>query len=158
MPHKQLTVVLQGSSSLGGGAALAIEDTGGVGALADLCERLASEHFDIVAIGGADTGPGSGVTLLVEPDEGDDESRLRDILNGRYAYAYADALHLSLPDEPGTLAKVARAFADKNISIDAIVVVDKEGGRAHVALATNNPGRAREIANKIFPDSVLPPD
>jgi hypothetical protein len=144
MPHKQYMVVLSGGSER-------FDAAGSVGSLADFTERVAKAGFNIVAIGGADTGPGSAISVLLEPDDtAEDEARLRDLLNERYRYWVADAVHLTLPDEPGALARLARKYADAKISIDGIVILNRTGGKATISLATNNPLRAEQKAAELF--------
>ena len=148
MPHKQYLVVLNGGSERTGGLDGRAPS---VGSLADFTERVAKAGFNIVSIGGADSGPGSAISVLLEPDEtAEEEARLRDTLNGRYRYSVADAVHLTLPDQPGVLAKLARKYADANISIEGIVILDRTDGQATISLATNNPLRAEQKAAELF--------
>ncbi|GAG34606.1 unnamed protein product, partial [marine sediment metagenome] len=55
------------------------------------------------------------------------------------------AVILQLKDEPGQLAKISRMLANAKVNINAVRVLDKEGGETTVAVETSNPTRTRDI-------------
>ncbi len=49
-----------------------------------------------------------------------------------------------LEDQPGTLARTARALADAGVNLTGLLIVQSMGDRARLAFAVDDPVKARE--------------
>ena len=97
---------------------IALEDR--VGALADVCEKLAANGVDIKAIS-ADGG--HGVRLVTS-----DEKTTRDLLQKtKLIFSESDVISLQLLDRPGELAKVSRLLAKEKVNIQSAYILGGNG-------------------------------
>ncbi len=110
------------------------------GSLANICETLARNAINILAI----STDGSGVIRVVT----EDENSTRDILKkNNFRFDEAEILPVRLIDRPGELGKVARQLAKANVNVDAVYILDKdkENKTTEVALKVNDLKKAREV-------------
>ncbi|MEM5814597.1 MAG: hypothetical protein QXD77_02170 [Candidatus Aenigmatarchaeota archaeon] len=97
---------------------IALEDR--VGALADVCEMLATNGVNIKAIS-ADGG--RGVRLVTS-----DEKTTRNLLEkAKLLFNESDVISLELLDRPGELAKVSRLLAKEKVNIQSAYMLGGNG-------------------------------
>jgi hypothetical protein len=111
------------------------------GGLATVAEAVAAKGIDITSFGGVTCG-GDGTMLLIT----NDEPGTRSVLNeGRFRVREVELVSASIPNRPGELAKAARKLADAGINVDAAIPTGMSGTTATIAIATDDPARARQI-------------
>ncbi len=111
------------------------------GELARVTEAIAAKGIDIGGFAGATCG-GSGAVVLITNDESGTRSALA--ATGS-AIREVELVTVSLENRPGSLAETARKLADAGINIEAAMPTGMSGNDVHVAFATSDPARAREI-------------
>jgi len=108
------------------------------GVLAKVCDALAKEGVNIVAVCAAESA-GQGKIRLVVSDPG---KAKRALAAAKIRSAEEPALLLSMDDRPGALAEVASRLAAAKINIKCAYASTAGGGRAQVVLAVPNPEKA----------------
>ena len=102
-----------------------------VGALADICEMLASNGVNIRAVS-ADGG--HGVRLVTS-----DEKTTRDMLQkAKLLFSESDVISLQMLDRPGELAKVSRILAKEKVNIHSAYMLGGNGEFKDVILKVSN--------------------
>ncbi len=61
-----------------------------------------------------------------------------------------DALLIRVPDEPGSLAKVARRFHEANIHVRSLRIIRRRKGRAIVAVSVDRTHKAYELLEDLI--------
>ena len=115
-----------------------------VGLVADIAEILGERGINLDTIE-ADTVQG---TMIVTMTLENYDEALKALRDGGFDALTEDALLIQLRDEPGALAKVAKRFKDANITLRSLRFVRREGGQAFVALSTEQPEEAKELAKE----------
>ena len=115
-----------------------------VGLVADIAEILGERGINLDTIE-ADTVHGTMVVTMTLENYDEALKALRD---GGFEALTEDALLIQLRDEPGALAKVAKRFKDANITLRSLRFIRREGGQAFVALSTEQPEEAKELAKE----------
>jgi hypothetical protein len=111
------------------------------GEFARISEAIAARGINITAISGS-TGGSTGRVAMTTDNDGETRTVLGD---AKVAYAESELTEASLPDRPGSLAKVARRLADAGINIEAIMPTGMNGNDVSVAFVTDNPTKARGL-------------
>lgn len=94
------------------------------GELANFCEALAEADVNIMALATAEAGEYGAVRLLV-----DDVARAREVFRDRgVAHTSIEVLVRELDNQPGTLARIARALAEAKINIEYFYASTAIGG------------------------------
>jgi hypothetical protein len=88
------------------------------GALADLAEVLAGQGINIMAIH-ATPCPSEGIVQFI-PNNID--ATVEALRNAQLDYTAKEVLLVSLADQPGMLARLARALGNAGINIDALYI------------------------------------
>lgn len=109
-----------------------------LGALAELTEALAKTGVNIMAIHGAPCDE-AGIVQFVTNNPDATMLALRD---AAIEFATHEVLLVSLRDEPGSLARLARNLADANININAIYITMGQ----QVVLDVDNLRKAQQVA------------
>jgi hypothetical protein len=89
-----------------------------IGALASLAETLAQSGINIIAIHATEC-PGRGIVQLMTNN---DDATVNALSMAGLEFTTRRVLLLSLADEPGQLARLARAIAQADININAIYI------------------------------------
>ena len=90
------------------------------GSLARLCELLAQEHVNILAL-----ALDGGVTLRVVPDN---PLHAASTLRGQhYQVSERAVLFATVPHEPGALARIARLISDAGVNVEYLYASAAEG-------------------------------
>ncbi len=110
------------------------------GELAKDTEAIAAKGIDITGFSAAACSDTGTVALLTSDDAG----TRRVLTDGHWTYRPIEVVTASLADKPGTLAQVARRFANAGINIEAAVPTGMSGGNVHVGFVTDNPAKAKE--------------
>lgn len=111
------------------------------GELARVTEAIAAKGINIEAFSGATCGDSGRVALMTN-----DEATTRSILKeSGFTCTELEATDAAFRHEPGALAKATRRLADAGINIEAAMPVGMEGNEVHVAFATSDPAKAREV-------------
>ncbi len=115
------------------------------GGLATLAEALADRGVDLRAIGGGGIGDAGHIIFTTA-----DDSTTRQVLDaGGYAYIEGESLLAEVSDQPGGMARVARALADAGVNIYGHLFVGRWGDRATFAFVVDDPDKARPILERI---------
>ena len=101
-----------------------------VGALADICHRLGHAGVNMEAISAHGVGD-KGIIRIVTSDPATAERILS--MSG-YNIRVGDVIIVKIDDRPGELAKVTKALAREGINLEAVYLLGKDKGIAHVAI------------------------
>lgn len=115
-----------------------------VGVIADISRALADEGINIETIS-AEALDEKGVVTLTT-DSYDDA--LRVLTDAGFKTVSDDSLVLRLPDEPGSLAKVAERFKDAGVNIQSLHIVERRGDHTIVALSADDRAKAEALVDK----------
>lgn len=88
------------------------------GALADLTEALAKNAINIVAIHASQCSDGGNVQFITN----DTDATINVLKQLDMEYAVLDVLLVTIPHQPGSLARIARALAKEDINIDSVYI------------------------------------
>ena len=114
------------------------------GGLARLSEELAAARVDLRAIGGGSMGESGHIIMTTADDDG-----ARAVLQkGGYQYIEGEALLAEVPDQPGGMARLARALADAGVNIYGHLFLGRWGDRAMFTFVVDDPERARPILER----------
>jgi hypothetical protein len=110
------------------------------GRLQEVLEVLGNEKLNIAALTIADTSEYGILRLIVS----DPENGYNLLKTHGFSVNLTDVISLSVPHEPGSLAKMLKKFADEKLSIEYMYAFSL-GKRAIIALRTDNRAKAFEI-------------
>ncbi len=108
---------------------------------ADIADVLGQKGINIETIAIETIDESSVVSLSVDQY---DEALLT-LLDAGFDAVSEDALLIRVPDEPGSLAKVARKFRDVDIHVRSLRIIRRRQGRAIVAVSVDRTEKAYEI-------------
>lgn len=111
------------------------------GAFAKVAEAISQKGINITGFAGAAAG-GSGTAILITNDEAGTRAALSSI--GARSRE-VELVTVGLENKPGSLAETTRKLADAGINLEAGLAVGMSGNTVHVAFATSDPAKAREI-------------
>jgi hypothetical protein len=111
------------------------------GEVARVTEAISHKGIDIMGFAGASTGE-VGVVVLITNDEAGTRSALAAI---GCTVREAELVTVALENRPGSLAAATRKLADAGINIQAALPTGMAGNDVHVAFATSDPARARQV-------------
>ena len=100
------------------------------GVLADVCHMLGHAGVNLEAISAQGEG-NNGVIRLITSDPTTAEKLLK---RGGYNVMAHDVIVIKINDSPGELGKVTKALSKEGINLEAIYLLDKAKGVAHLAL------------------------
>ena len=109
------------------------------GELARVTEAIAQKGINITAFTGATCGQSGSVLLLTNDEAGTRQALGTAQMNVREV----ELIPVTLADKPGALAEAARRLADAGVNIEGAVPTGMSGGNVQLALATDNPTKAR---------------
>ncbi len=115
-----------------------------VGVIADISRALADGGINIETISAEGLDEKGIITLTT--DSYDDA--LRVLTDAGFKTVSDDSLVLRLPDEPGSLAKVAERFKDAGVNIQSLHIVERRGDHTIVALSADDRARAEALVDK----------
>lgn len=108
------------------------------GALAEMTEGLAKNAVNIIAIHASPCGDEWVVQFITNNADATIDA-LRDM---DYEYTVREVLLVTLPHEPGSLARLSRALANAGININAVYVsIERQ-----IVLDVSNLRKAQEVA------------
>jgi hypothetical protein len=112
------------------------------GRLGCLCECLASEKVNIIAISVVDAANVGLVRLVV-----DKPGVVTKMINTScpLTMSTTDVLDLSAPNKPGVLAMIANRLGKKGINIDYVYGSTARGGKAAIILRPSNLKKAMKL-------------
>jgi hypothetical protein len=111
------------------------------GLIADVTELISSHHLNIIDIEARSVGKDAVLSIGVE-----DEARaLSALTKAGYQAMTEDVLMVTIADQPGTLARVARRLAESRMDIRGVSFVSRNGGQCIVALDTSDNAGARKV-------------
>jgi len=112
------------------------------GKLVDVLELLGKTNIDLRALSIADTADFGILRIIV--DKSEEASTV--LQKEGYIVRVTDVLGLSVPDTPGSLAKILRALSDKGINVEyTYAFVSHNKGEAYVVLRVENNEEAKRI-------------
>lgn len=114
------------------------------GAMATLAERLAARSVDLRAIGGGGIGESGHVIMTTADDDG-----ARAVLvEGGYTFIEGESILAEVDDQPGGMARTARALADAGVNIYGHLFLGRWGDRAMFAFVVDRPDLAKPILER----------
>jgi len=102
-----------------------------LGALANLCELIASNAINIKAI----ATNGSGCVKIVTEDEATTREALK---KAKLLFSENDIMGLRLLDRPGELSKIARILANAKVNIHSAYMLGGNGETKDMILKVSN--------------------
>lgn len=118
-----------------------------VGVIADVSRALADAEINIETISAEGLDAQGTITLTTDAQD----AALRVLSNAGFKAVSDESLVLSLPDEPGALAKVAERFKQAGVNIQSLHILERKAGHTIVALAAE----VREQAKELVDESTL---
>ncbi len=119
-----------------------------VGLIADVARALADAGVNIESLDTTRTGAQGIITLTTD----DTDRALHALKDAGFRAATDDSLIFRLPDEPGSLARVAERFKEAGMNIQSLHILDRQDGQAIVALTTLDRAQAEALLD---PDSIV---
>ncbi len=112
------------------------------GRLAKICQALAHEKVDILALSVMECGGRSGLRMVV-----DDVAAARRVLGSiGVEHSMNEVLVLEMDNRPGVLGRVLERLAEEHINIEYAYTSQGAGnGKSIGVFQTSNPKRARQI-------------
>jgi hypothetical protein len=114
------------------------------GEFAKVAEALATKGINVTGFSGATCGD-SGTVVLTTSDEA---ATRRALTDAGHTFNESELVMVGVPDQPGSLAKVARKLADAKVNIVAAFPTGMSGTTAHVAIAADDPAKARNAVSE----------
>jgi hypothetical protein len=114
------------------------------GVLARITEAIAPQGINITGFSGATCGD-SGTVVLTTNDEA---ATRRVLTDAKFTFKESELVVTAVPDQPGSLAKIARRLADAGVNIEAAIPTGMSGAGTHVAFATDNPSKAKSAVSE----------
>ncbi len=115
-----------------------------VGVIADISRALADEGINIETISAEALADKGVVTLTTDSYD----EALRVLTDAGFKTVSDDSLVLRLPDEPGSLAKVAETFKEAGVSIQSLHIVERRAGHTIVALSADDRAKAEALVDE----------
>ena len=115
-----------------------------VGVIADISRALADEGINIDTISAEGLAEKGVVTLTTDSYD----NALRVLTAAGFKTVSDDSLVLRLPDEPGSLAKVAQRFKDAGVNIQSLHILERRGSHTIVALSADDRARAETLVDR----------
>ena len=115
-----------------------------VGVIADISRALADEGINIETISAEGLDEKGVITLTTDSYD----EALRVLTDAGFKTVSDDSLVLRLPDEPGSLAKVAERFKDAGVNIQSLHIVERRGDHTIVALSADDRAKAEALVDK----------
>lgn len=114
-----------------------------VGVIAAVSKILADQEINIVNMNTADIDDTGVISISTEDD--DHDKALWWLADAGYKAMTEEALVVTMPDEPGALAKVAEKLAGESVNIVSIHIVNRAHGHTTVSLSTDDQDKARAL-------------
>ena len=119
-----------------------------VGLIADVARALADAAVNIESLDTEQTGEQGIITLTTD----DTDLALHALKEAEFRAVTDDSLIFRLPDQPGSLARVAERFKEAGVNIQSLHILDRRDGQATVALTTLDRSQAEALLD---PDSIV---
>ena len=119
-----------------------------VGLIADVARALANAAVNIESLDTERTGEQGIITLTTD----DTDLALHALKEAEFRAVADDSLIFRLPDQPGSLARVAKRFKEAGVNIRSLHILDRRNGQATVALTTLDRSQAEALLD---PDSIV---
>ncbi len=119
-----------------------------VGLIADVARALADAAVNIESLDTERTGEQGIITLTTD----DTDLALHALKEAEFRAVTDDSLIFRLPDQPGSLARVAEQFKEAGVNIRSLHILDRRDGQATVALTTLDRSQAEALLD---PDSIV---
>lgn len=111
------------------------------GSLARVTGALAQEGVNLEASGGEALGGEGRVTLLTS-----DTGATREVLSrAKVEFEEVELLLVTLQDNPGALASIAKRLAEAGVNITGLVQLSRSTGRSELGFVVDDPEKARPI-------------
>jgi hypothetical protein len=110
------------------------------GKLAETTKAIADKGVNVVT--GAVIGIGeSGAFAFISNDETSTRTALRD---SGYKFREVEVMPISVSDEPGSLAKIAKKLADAGVNVELLLPTGMSGNKMTLALGVDKIDAARK--------------
>jgi hypothetical protein len=111
------------------------------GELARVAEAISNKGIDITSFGGVTCGGDGTVAFLTNDEAG----TRRALSEAKCRVREIEVVSASVENRPGGLAALARKLADAGLNVEAAIPTAMSGSTATIAIATNDPMRARSV-------------
>jgi hypothetical protein len=111
------------------------------GLIADVTELISSHRLNLISIDAHTLGQDAVLRLEVE----DEDRALSALTQAGYQAMTEDVLMVTVADQPGALARVARRLSEAQMDIRGVSFISRRGGQCIVALDTNDNASARKL-------------
>ena len=115
-----------------------------VGVIADISRVLADAGINIETISAEALGDKGVITLTADDYDG----ALQALTDADFKTVTDDALVLSLPDEPGALARVAESLKQGGVNIQSLHILDRRDDHTTVAISTDDRAKAETLVEQ----------
>lgn len=115
-----------------------------LGELARVAEALAQNAINIRGLATDKVGPRPAIKVITD----DELSTRKALARADLQYEESEVLVMDLIDRPGEIAKVARRAAKAGLNISSVFLLGKKGSPAALALVTDNPKKAKQLAEE----------
>ena len=115
-----------------------------VGVIADISRVLADADINIETISAEALGDKGVITLTTDDHDG----ALLALTAADFKTVTDDALVLSLPDEPGALARVAENLKNGGVNIQSLHILDRRNNHTTVAISPDNRAKAEALVER----------
>ena len=114
--------------------------------IADQIETLKSKAIsELESVSSAEALDDKGTITLTADDY---DGALRALTEAGFKTVTDDSLLVSLPDEPGALAKVAEKLKQGGVNIQSLHIVDRRGDYTTVAILTEDRAKAESLLDE----------
>jgi hypothetical protein len=114
-----------------------------VGVIADISKALADEGINIDTISAEGLSEKGVISLTTDAYD----NALRVLTDAGFKTVSDDSLVLRLPDEPGSLARVAERFKNAGVNIQSLHILERRAGHTLVALSADDRARAEALVD-----------
>ena len=110
------------------------------GKLAEVTKAIADKGVNVIT--GAVIGIGqAGGFAFISNDESGTRTALRD---ANYSFREVEVMPISVADEPGALAKIAKKLADAGVNVEVLLPTGMSGNKMTLALGVDKIDAARK--------------
>jgi hypothetical protein len=110
------------------------------GKLAEVSKAIADKGVNIVTGAVISIGQAGGFAFISN-DEAGTRTALRD---ANYTFREVEVMPISVSDEPGSLAKIAKKLADAGVNVEVILPTGMSGNKMTLALGVDKIDAARK--------------
>lgn len=120
------------------------------GVLAAIAKLMADGGVDIRSLDAREDQNSAHGVIQLEVDRYDEALAL--LREAGYSPVTEDALLMRVPDEPGSLARVAARFSEAGVNVRSLHILHRQDGESLVSLVTEDNDAARALVLDLLVD------